>query len=240
MINGKFRANLSEEIPQIKLYVNLIGTSIICSKGNDKDLIIKYGTIIDPVMVWSKIPQYDNKCAITTRNLAATTWLTRYPWPTEIRYNQGSEFIVHGFKNLLIQKEYIIKSNPSSFGNPTSSLILETIRLVLYCIVWKYNLQQIYVYKNEPWVGMLSSAALKMRATANNLKSYTPVQLIFVCDLILPIIYNAYWLLIYQQNQSNIVTDDNHKKMIRLYYNYKVGELVMLRNKASYKYDIPY
>ena len=73
MINGKFRANLSEEIPQIKLYVNLIGTSIICSKGNDKDLIIKDGTIIDPVMVWSKIPQYDDKCTITTRNLAATT-----------------------------------------------------------------------------------------------------------------------------------------------------------------------
>ena len=37
-------------------------------------------------------------------NLVETTWLTRYPTPAEIPYDQGSEFIGHEFRKSQIEK----------------------------------------------------------------------------------------------------------------------------------------
>ena len=60
--------------------------------------------MIDPVTRWFKITQYDNKRAISIANLVETKWLTRYPRPVEITYDQGSEFIDHEFRKSLIEK----------------------------------------------------------------------------------------------------------------------------------------
>ena len=40
-------------------------------------------------MRWFEITQHKNKCAMTIVTLVETTWLTRYPYPTEIAYDQG-------------------------------------------------------------------------------------------------------------------------------------------------------
>ena len=53
------------------------------------DSNIKAVTVVDPVTGWFKITQYDNKRAISIANLVETTWLTRYPRPTGIMYEQG-------------------------------------------------------------------------------------------------------------------------------------------------------
>ena len=63
--------------------------------------------------------------------LVETKWLTRYPWPTGIMYDQESEFINPEFKNYLIQEEYVIKAKHSTLGNPTSNMILERLHSVL-------------------------------------------------------------------------------------------------------------
>ena len=64
--------------------------------------------MIDTVTGWFEITKYDYKCETTTANFVENVWLTRYLWPMQITYNQGSEFIGHDFKNPLIQKEYRI------------------------------------------------------------------------------------------------------------------------------------
>ena len=46
--------------------------------------------MIDPVIGWFKILQYDDKRSISIANLVETKWLTRYPRPTEITYGQVS------------------------------------------------------------------------------------------------------------------------------------------------------
>ena len=58
-------------------------------------------------------------------NLVETTWLTRLHIPTEIMYDQGSEFIGQEFRKSLIEDEYGITSKPSTSGNPMSNAILE-------------------------------------------------------------------------------------------------------------------
>ena len=64
--------------------------------------------MIEPVTGWFEITQYDDKIAISIANLVETMWLTRYPIPMEITYDQGSEFIGHEFIKSLIETEYRI------------------------------------------------------------------------------------------------------------------------------------
>ena len=46
--------------------------------------------MIDPVTGWFEITQYNDKGAIYTASLVDTKWLSRYPRPMEITYDQGS------------------------------------------------------------------------------------------------------------------------------------------------------
>ena len=36
--------------------------------------------MIDPIMEWLKIAEYDNKCAITIEKFVENMWLTNYTW----------------------------------------------------------------------------------------------------------------------------------------------------------------
>ena len=55
--------------------------------------------MIYPVTGWFKITQYSNMRAISTANLVETTWMSRYPRPMEIMYEEGKECIGHEFRN---------------------------------------------------------------------------------------------------------------------------------------------
>ena len=70
--------------------------------------------MVNDVTGWSKILQYDNKHVIPTANLVETKCLVRYPRPTEITYDQGSECIGHEFRKSIIEEKYRILSKPRS------------------------------------------------------------------------------------------------------------------------------
>ena len=79
--------------------------------------------MIDTVTGWSEITQYNDKRVISIANLVETTWMSRYPVPMEITYDQGSEFIGHEFRKSLIEEEYGIIAKPSTSRNPILALI---------------------------------------------------------------------------------------------------------------------
>ena len=83
--------------------------------------------MINPVTGWFEIVWYDDKIAITIANLVETMWLSRYPRPIEIAYDQGEAFIGHKFINSSIEIEDRITDKSSTSGNPMSNLILELI-----------------------------------------------------------------------------------------------------------------
>ena len=83
--------------------------------------------MIDTVTGWSEIAQYNNKIAMSISNLIETTWVSRYPRPTEIMYDQGSEFIGHEFRKFLIEIKYRITAKRTTLGIPTSNVTLEQI-----------------------------------------------------------------------------------------------------------------
>ena len=44
--------------------------------------------MIDPVTGWFEIMEYNNKRTVSIKNLFEIMWLTIYPRPMEIRYDQ--------------------------------------------------------------------------------------------------------------------------------------------------------
>ena len=100
---GKLLAQLCEEIPWNKIYVDIIWPYVIRRKGWKEKLHIKSVTMIDPVNLWFEITQYNDKREISIANLVETTWLYRYPIPIEITYDQGSESIGCRFRTSLTE-----------------------------------------------------------------------------------------------------------------------------------------
>ena len=94
---------------------------------------------------------------ITIANFVETVWLSRYPIPIEMTYDQGKEFIGPEFIKSLIEIEYRITAKPITLGNPMSNAILERIQQVLGNILRTFNIQQTYVDKNVPWTGILAA-----------------------------------------------------------------------------------
>jgi hypothetical protein len=100
---------LAEATPWDKLCVDLIGPYKIRRKGN-KDLICRCVTMIDPATGWFEIQQYDDKQSITVANIIEQEWFSRYPWPTQVTFDRGSEFIGQDFQKM-IKEDYGVKAN---------------------------------------------------------------------------------------------------------------------------------
>ena len=143
--------------------------------------------MIYPIIGWSKIKKYDEKRAISIADLVETTWLTKYNRPMEIAYDQGLEFIGHEFRKYIIETEYRINSKPGTLENPTSNAILKRIHQVLVNIVGTFNIKETYIDKYDPRLGILATAEFAIFSTSNRLKLYSPGQLVFGRDMIIPI-----------------------------------------------------
>ena len=66
-------------------------------------------------------------------------------------------------------------------------------------------------------------------------KYFSPGQLIYLRDIILPIRNIMVWELIYQKNQMQINKYTIHKNRHKIYHNYKVIVNVMLTKHTAYK-----
>jgi hypothetical protein len=64
-----------------------------------------------------------NKEAITIANLVEQTWLTRYPWPNQIVFDRGKEFM--GEFARMVENDYGIKRKPTTMRNPQANSIIE-------------------------------------------------------------------------------------------------------------------
>ena len=86
-------------------------------------------TMMDPATGWFEIVDIPNKRADYIANMSEHTWLTRYPWPTEIRMDKGSEFAAEVAAAL--KNEYGIERKIIATRNPQSNSMIERIHQVV-------------------------------------------------------------------------------------------------------------
>ena len=72
-----------------------------------------------------------------------------------------------------------------------------------------------------------------IRSTENMLKFYTPGWLTSGCDTIILIINIADWGLICKRNKTHIINDNTCRNNKRVYYDYKVGNILIINEKSA-------
>ena len=128
----------------------------------------------------------------------------RYPWPLEIIYDRGGEFLGHKFKYSLIEDKYGTKNKPASPGNPQVNKTMERIYHLLGNVVRTYILQETCVDDADPFMGILDTAVFAVQPTYHRKKDKSLAQLVFDIDMILPIDHVADWRKIWQRKQKQI------------------------------------
>ena len=123
--------------------------------------------MIYPLTGWFEVTQYNNKRVTEIANLVEITWLSRYPRPMDITYDQGKQFIGHEFRKFLIEMEYGITFKPSTLVNPINDAILKHVHQFIGNLVLTCNITQTYDDKDDPWSGILDAAAFVILSTTN-------------------------------------------------------------------------
>jgi transposase InsO family protein len=235
---GLLPPKLAEATPWDKLCVDLIGPYKIRRKGKE-DLICRCVTMIDPATGWFEIQQYDDKKSITVANIIEQEWFSRYPWPTQVTFDRGSEFIGQDFQKM-IKEDYGIKPKPITVRNPQANAIVERVHQVIGNIIRTFELETNYMDEDNPWKGILSATAFAVRSTFHTTLKNTPGQLVFGRDMILNVKHEANWEYIRERKQNIIAKNNKAENAKRIPHQYKVGDKVLLKRGTENKYETPY
>ena len=148
--------------------------------------------MIDPATGWFEIQEYDDKKSISIANIVEQSWLARYPWPTKVIFDRGSEFTGHHFQDM-IKDDYGLTCKPISTRNPQANAIIERVHQVIGNIIRTFELEDNYLDEEDPWKGILSAAAFTVRSTFHTTLHQSPGQLVFGRDMIFNIKHTAKW-----------------------------------------------
>lgn len=195
--------------------------------------------MIDPATGWFEIHQYEDKRSITVANIVEQEWFSCYPWPTQVTFDRGSEFIGHDFGDMLTN-DYGIKKKPITTRNPQANAIVERLHQVIANIIRTFELQSNYLDEENPWKGILSATAFAVRSTYHTTLQKTPGQLVFGRDMIFNIEHLANWEVIRARKQGLIQKNNAYENAKRIPHTYTEGDKVMLKVGTEHKYEQPY
>jgi transposase InsO family protein len=235
---GHLPIKVAETNPWKTLCVDLIGPYTIKRKGQES-LRVQCCTMIDPATGWFEIASYDDKRSITIANIVEQTWLSRYPWPTQLIFDRGSEFMGHEFKQM-ITEDYGIKQKPITVRNPQANAIIERVHQTIGNMIRTFNLEENLLDNDDPWSGILSATAFAVRSTYHTTLRATPGQLVFGRDMILNIQHIANWKAIQDHKQMIINKNNQRENAKRLAHVYHIGDQVLLDKDNTNKYENPY
>ena len=189
----------AEATPWDILCVDLIGPYTIKRK-HKQDLTFWCVTMIDPASGWFELRTIQTKSADGIANLVEQTWLCRYPWPTQIIFDRGCEFMAD-LATMVVQ-DYGIKRKPITKRNPQANAIIERIHQTYGNIL--RTLEKDNLDEEDPWSGVLAAAMFAIRATYHTTTQATPAQLVFGRDAIMNTVFQANWKYIKDSKQALI------------------------------------
>jgi hypothetical protein len=115
---GLFPPKIAESDPWLILYVDLVGPFTIRTPAKTHSLLALIR--IDPATGWFEIVKATNQSTTSIQdlfqNMVHNTWLTRYPRPQFIVFDNGGEF-KREFKQLCNHENYGIKAKPTTSHN---------------------------------------------------------------------------------------------------------------------------
>ena len=158
--------------------------------------------MIDPATGWFEMCELPDKNVITIANIMEQAWLTRYPWPTEITIDKGTEFMAEFAE--MVEVDYGIKKQGAMVRNPQANAIIEHVHQTIGNIIWTFEVHQAELDEDNPFAGLLSAMMFAVHATYHTTLQATPLQLVFSQDTILNVKFKSDWEEIRRQKQQCI------------------------------------
>ena len=234
---GHLPAKQAEVKPWDVMCIDLIGPYTIRRKGQP-NLKCKAVTMIDPATGWFEITQIPDKRSDTIANITEQEWFCRYPWPSQVIYDRGNEFIGKEFRTHLME-EYGIQEKPITVRNPQANAIVERVHQTMGNMVRTFELEGNYLDEDDPWKGILSACAFAVRSTIHTTLQKTPGQLVFGRDMMLNVTHIADWEHIKQRKQNLINKNNARENSKRTPHSYEVGNKVLLKRGTENKMESP-
>ena len=172
---GKLPSKVVDLTPWECVCVDLIGPYTVTDKmGNDR--ILTAMTFIDPATGWFEVTEIPEKNSARISQIFNNTWLSRYPRPQKVIFDNRNEF-KKDFLPLL--KDFAIKPTPTTIKNPQANAILERVHQVLGDMLCTKNLQSYDFDDIDPWGELLASVAWAIHSTHHTTLQASPAQLVF-------------------------------------------------------------
>ena len=95
----------------------------------------------------------------------------------------------------IILKDYGITRCPITTRNPQANSILERAHHTIRNILRMFQVNNHELDQNDPWSRILSAVIFAMRSTVHTTTQATPIQLVFGCDAIMNLTFDANWHL---------------------------------------------
>ena len=229
---GKLPIKEVETIPWAEVHIDLIGpytvkTQKLDTKGLPIELTLVAMEFIDPVTGWFEIVQVPSTDQSSARisQLFNQTWVSRYPRPQRVRFDNGSEFK----KNFIpLLKDFGIKPKPTSIKKNQSNAIVERVHQVVGDMLRTHDLNNNDFDELDPWGSILQDIAWAIRSTHHTTNKASPGQLVFGRDMLFNIPYVPNWENIRAQKQllTNKNTITENKK--RISHDYAVNDNVLI------------
>jgi transposase InsO family protein len=257
--HGKLPTKIAETTPWRCVCVDLIGPYTIKAKdGTILDFMCL--TMIDPATAWFEIIELPiasvkvlrkgeevseiiiDKSSAQTSRLFNKQWVSRYPRPKMVIYDNGSEFKLY-FEELC--ETYKIKRKPTSVKNPQANAIIERMHAVLGDMLRTSNLDMADTVTPEDVDNFLTDAAWAIRSTYHTVLKSTPGAAIFGRDMLFDIPFLADWTAVGKRRQDLVDQSAAKENAKRVDFDYAVGQKVILRKdgvlrKAEQKYEGPF
>ena len=233
---GKLPPKTPELIPWHTLCIDLIGPYPFGDEKKGTNVTLHCMTMIDPATGWFDIVEIPNKRADYIANLLEIHWLTRYPWPTEIRMDRGKEFAAEVSQTL--RDDYGIERKLITTRNPQANAIIERIHQVVGDMIRTRDVRSKHDLDDDfGWTGILSAVRRAVNSLVHTTTRATPTQLVFGRDALLNISFVADWQYIKERKQHLILQNNKRENRARKDHTYQVGDQVMIQQDPNRKLE---
>ena len=232
----------AETIPWHTLCIDLIGPYTFGyppkKKGEpDNRAYLHCLTMIDPATGWFEIVEIPSKRADYISNYLEITWLSRYPWPTEIVMDRGREFAAE--VATMLKEDYGIHKKLITTRNPQANAIVERVHKEIHSLVATMEIKDKRDLDDHfGWTGILSAVRAAVRATVHTTTRATPSQLVFGRDAVLNCSFEANWQYIKDRKQRLIDQNNKKENARRVPHVYSVGDKVTIRLDPNRKHGV--
>ena len=217
-------------VPWEQVAVDLIGPWTI--KAKNKTVKLTALTIIDLATRWIEIVRVHSKDSENVALLFDRWWINRYPRPSKVIHDSGTEFSSE-FRELL--ESTGIEDVTTTVKNPRANAILERVHDVIGNMLRTYDFENQVIDnwgadKQDPLDGFLQAVAFAIRATYQTSIGTSPAALAFGRDMFFPTKYVANWKLMKQMRRKQMENGRDRENRKRIPHKYRVNDLVLIRH----------